>query len=264
MGPAPSIAKAANPNTVRAVEPRVFIQRSRLGRVTFVLRDREIETFHGARGGPTPAVISLTDISPDYEVGVVRLPKLAMIMLVISAGLIALAWHVFCLEFPWPIFSMIPAMAAVIPAIIGVMFVRRIRFLRFYDRSRELLFIIAHEWPQVAESETFVADLLNRIERANAQALISPPMRRGLIEGTDPKPEWHWAIAIASGTITIGWPTIACWLRELHSPVPFVVLGGTAAAIVAALYSYAAKESRRHWSIVGVTLAVATFIIFPK
>ena len=232
----------------------------------FVLREDAIEVTSGVGDKRSTAIFPLNTISPDYAVGSLRFNVGIVLMLVFAVALAALT--LFLMRQKSVTLSSLAAYSAIFGAaavVTGIRLIPRFDFLTFSDHWKRPLFSIARERSQSEECDTFVADLLNRLERKDEAADGGVGHANEILsEGIDPPTEWRWILALSSGGTTLGYTTLAQWFKDL-SPVVFVVLlAGTAGAMVAAFYSYIANERHRHWGLVGVALAWSTFVIFQK
>lgn len=238
---------------------RVFIQRARLGRQIFVLRDDELEI--GASGRPTQT-IPLRALSGEYAVGSEQFLFAVVVLLGGAAGLAAVAIWMSRVGAGLNLLAYYPAGAAVMMALTGARLVRRLEFFEFSDRRGNPAFRVVREPEQREECEAFVRDLLHRIETADA----GPEVVRGAAEpdfgdGVDPPAEWRWQAAIAAGALTLGFPLVALAVPALEPMVFFVVLGSAAGSGSAAWFAFAAQERRRWWALAGVALAAVPFVV---
>lgn len=229
----------------------------------FVLDEEVISVTSGLADRTTTATFPLRTISPDYAVGGLKFNAGVVVMLLAAVGFAALTLFLFRLEDPWSSLSLYSAMFAVFAIVGGIRLIPRLDFLIFADHWKRPLFSIARERGQSEECDAFVAELLNRIERTQLEPGHPDKSRdEPVAEGIDAKPEWLWKMAIICGGVTLGFPLAAHSIKELSIAILMIVLAGSTGALGATLYSYSRKERRRHWCLVGVALAGATFIIF--
>ena len=151
---------------------RVFIQRSRLGRVILTLRDNEIEVTQEFRGKLQSVPFPLRSISTDYSVKTVHLTVGVAIALAVAAVCAGTAIVIFRhTEIP-PIFGYYPCYGAIIFMLIARRLTPRFVFLEFSNHWGTPLFSIARERGQSEECDAFLRDLLGRIERARGEQAI--------------------------------------------------------------------------------------------
>jgi hypothetical protein len=244
------------------MKERVFIQRSRLDRKILVLRDDEVEITEGAGERRRIARFPLRTISPDYFIGSKQLTGAVVFFLIVAVASTALAIFLYHQHTVPTVSALYPAMFAVTSAIVGMRFVRRFDFFTFKDQRGKPLFSVARELGQIEECDTFVSDLLNRIDNCERGQDGTPLPSVELGEAVDLPTEWRWKSAIAAGAVTLTYPLIA-QLTVLLSSIEFaVVIASATCAIVAAFFSYSEKERHRHWSLMGPLLAALALTIF--
>lgn len=242
---------------------RVFIQRSRLGRVMFVLREEGVEVTRGEGENCTTVVFPLRTISCDYAVGSLKFTRIVVVLAAVSVGLAGLTFYLMRKNAPFDGLAFYTAIFAAFCAFGAAKMIPRFDFLTFTDHWKRPLFSIAREREQSEECDSFVAELLNRIERADGKC-DGPAAKAGsnVAEGIDPKPQHWWKIGLGCGITTFVYPVLALWLKELEEVAFVVVLAGATGSIAATLYSYVGKERMRHWCCVGLALTGLTFYIF--
>lgn len=229
----------------------------------FVLRDGEIEVTRGDGSDRSTAVYSLRTVSPDYTVGSLTFTRGAVLLAVIAIGFLALALFLAQGGTLVASLAIYATMFAIFAAVGAAQLIPRFDFLTFSDHWKRPLFSIAREKVQTDECDSFVADLLNRIEQMeNEPSLTATQAEDRFAEVVEAKPQPWSKRGLVCGAVTLFYPLLAQWFDEMVSLVPFVVLAGATGAVVAPLYAYVGKERHRHWSLVGVGLAGLTFLIF--
>lgn len=242
-----------------------FIQRSRIGRGIFLLRDDLLEVTILSFGIKSTNSYPLRSIEPDYELVAQRFWILILVPLVISAALMGLTYVLVSQQMlpkAAAIYSALFALAFAIGAIRGVPRVER--FL-FFDHGQKPRFYIVRERHQTAECEAFLLMLVERIEQHEHGAVqIVAPTRPAVIESSVSLPnadgvrlsapgENRWKIAIVSGLVSAGFPILAtdAWVDFTL----LVVLLATGSGLSFGVGSFVVKERWRWLSLIGMALS---------
>lgn len=252
-------------NTDRFAMPdRVFIQRTRLGRTIFVLRDAEIEVSQEIRGTLANTHFPLRLISSDYTVKTVQHHVAVAISLALVACCAGGLVYVFKHDSIPPIFGYFPAYGLVIFLIVALKLTPRFVVLEFADHRAKPLFSILREKEQANECDAFLRDLLDRIERAGSAdgpIQTAPLPEPETADDIDAAPEWRWQVALVAGAFACLAPIVAHLVPGMSLfKIPTFLLGAVVAC-TATLYSFIENERKKFWSVIGIALVVVVYLL---
>lgn len=248
----------------------VFIQRSRLGRVVFTLRDDELEVMTQFFGNRFERKIPIRSIATDYHAVAHRSTRLIVLFLILAGVCIFLARLAFTQSVLPTIVGIYPTMFAVGFAAGALAFARRLEGYQFTDRWQRPLFVILREHDQIEECDAFVRELLDRIERQDAGLPLGngrePPQRAasavrvGTGEGEE-APAAQWKRAIIAGVVAAGYPLAFFRMPELAEfSLPVFIVASTAALMTSGL-SFVRNEPRKYWSLLGLALCAIPIVL---
>lgn len=253
----------------------VFIQRSRLGRTTFQLRGDTLVLNALTRHGRGAQEIPLRSLDRDYDVRAVRIHLLYLWPLVVGVFCVSLVLLILRQDVV-PHDVAIHPLIFLIPAALG--FVRglpRVEFFVFRDAWHQPLFFIVREKAQAAECDSFVQELLYRIERVEAgRAFAAEPAIRDLPASAvvvpaprEPGLTWlgenRWSAAITAGALSSMIPLVPWLASALEDVLLFVVLGFSFASLYLGVTSFLTKERMRFWALPGMALAFVAPLFYP-
>jgi hypothetical protein len=243
----------------------VFIQRSRVGRTIFTLREKELEVASHAFGQKYERTLPVRSISADYQVGAQRINRMIVgPVLVALACFSAAAWLL--THDMWPqMLGLYAGMLGVSFLLLGLRFIRRVEYFTFRDHWQRPLFSILREHEQSEECNSFVCQLLDRIERAESgqpeEARIraaAPPMSAVRLpddSGRERPPNHRWLVSIIGGAISTVFPPVSESFVASPAALAVVVMFSTIGLIWAGM-SFAAKEPKRLWASLGIVLSI--------
>jgi hypothetical protein len=249
---------------------QVFIQRSRLGRVTFWRRGEALEITHEGWGTKSKHEIPLRSISPEYEIGSKRIWLLAVFPLVIAIGCLVGYRFLSQMDIPLlPQLSMYLLVFGGIALMVSFRGLPRVEYFSFKDHWNRPLFAIVREREQIESCNAFVADLLDNIDRL-AQGLPdtatvadhrSTPGRSSLVFPPEADAQNRWQLALVAGAIATLFPFFATEHVIIALGVPVVVVASTC-GVVAGVRSLMKKEPQKRWAFVGIGLSLIPWVFF--
>jgi hypothetical protein len=256
----------------------VFIQRSRLGRSIFHLRENRIEVELRNFGLRSSAVHPFRMISPDYTLAAKRVHFLYVVPLMFGA--VSLFLIGVMLHHPLPaslnsliIYPVIFTGLAVVGALRGF---RRIEFFVFYDHWRKPLFYFVREIGQQTECDAFIQELLSRIEQSDrepdasgAETPPAPPERpSALVMPRDESinvfgpSQPRWLISVVCGLAAFEFSQFAARITDDPAIYFLVIMTTLVGALLFGALSFLAKERKRFFSLAGIVLGIAGPLLF--
>lgn len=247
-----------------------FIQRSRIGRGIFLLREQTLEVTTSVFGVNSARMFSLSSISPDYQPVAQRFWILILVPLILTVlALAAVSWilHDDRIQDTLAIY---PLMLAIVWTIVTFNGVPRVELFVFFDHWRKPLFYIVREPAQRTDCERFIAALVDRIEmvahgqRQEARHPISPIASAVKLASSDSavglKREDRWKLSIGCGVLAAAFPLIRLggeWIEITF----FVEMLGIAGGLLFGVLSFLAKERLRLLALFGLGLALIAPVI---
>ncbi len=221
-----------------------------------MLHDDEIEITTSTPNGSAATRFSLRAISADYTVQGLHFTAGVVALFVLAVAGIALAIYLSRLGEPFVHFALHPLIFAGAMALTGVRMIPRFDRFEFSDHWRRPLFAIARERDQIEECDTFISDLLSRIERTTApRDAATPEPTPEFDEVVDREPEWKWKVSVVAGAVTLAVTIAGGYSHDVASVAIFFLMGGPMCAAVASWLSFVEKEPHWRWGLLGLTLA---------
>jgi hypothetical protein len=141
-----------------------LVQKSRIGRRTFEIRDGHVEIAWKAEGKNTQIRVPMTDIDPECEELVVRRPYMFIVPLALAV-LVTLATRALLVQQTVPkYFAIWTGMC--IPLFLWQAFrgLPPVELRRFRNRKGEVVFDVVREKTQARDVDDFIADLRMQIK----------------------------------------------------------------------------------------------------
>jgi len=248
--------------------PPTFIQKSRLGQVIFQIREGALYLSASRQtGGFDEYCVDLRQISSDYK------PRSHRVnfMLGLAGGFLVLSclalWGLYRQTLipreaigyftQWPIYGI------GISLFVAIQYSRRIEYFQFSNHWGKPVVTVIREREQAAECEAFVLTLVSHIELAQSdltagdrELLLQKLARENLSPPVVSRGLSYWKFSLVLGVLAAGipWvPGLAYYLDVLHFMLIFWLCAGGA---ICCVFSYTTKESRRHWSLLGLILSL--------
>lgn len=241
-----------------------FIQRSRIGRGIFLLREDTLEVTVSSFGTKSSNRHLLRSIDLDYQLVAHRFWILILAPLVL--GIAAASAAVWILNRPT-----LPADLAFFPGLFALALlvssfrgIPRVELFLFLDHWRKPLFFIVRERHQSSECEAFLSVLVERIEslERGSPPASSPIQSRDSSAVKLPEADGdrislagqhRWVAAIGCGMLSAGFPIVAP--DEWANLTLMVVLFATASGLTFGVMSFLAKERWRLLAVIGIALS---------
>lgn len=245
-----------------------FVQRSRLGKKIFQIRDGVLEVTAyrlGAKFGEHR--FDLQTLDPDYQP---RTGRLHVLLIFGGVGLVlalAVLWGLYNQTFIprealtyfyyWPASMLAVSLAWVVYG------TRRVEYYVFCNHWKKPVFDIVRESGQADECARFILALVEHIKLAQSELpaaerqIRAQAITRELLPSAPPPPAWRkWKLSILCGSLACVLPLIPGLVDLIHPFLLLIVFGLCAGGVAWCYFSFDAREPRRWWSLVGAGLSV--------
>jgi hypothetical protein len=247
--------------------PPTFVQESRLGRTIYQIREGVLAISISRWTGFEEHQVDLRRLDPNYEPKSIRLYGLLILPgvgLLISALAYWGLYHqplvpreAMVYFFRWPIIGI------AVSLILAIRGSRRFEFYQFKNHWGKPALSILREHQQKTECDFFMSVLVSHIELA--QSDLSPDEKSRILErllrDETPAPQTgvgadQWMLSISLGVVACGLPLIPGANQYLDLFMFMIVFGLCVGSASLCVLSYVAKETKRHWSIIGLVLSL--------
>ncbi len=252
-----------------------FILRSWTGRRIFQLRSDTLTVSGEYFGQKSIQEIPLRSISPDYQRQAQRFSLLIVVPLILGALCLTLVvWLLTADNEVVQALATYPAIFFIASIVTAFRGVPRTDFFVFSDHWKQPLLSVVRDPKQAKEFDTFVHELLDRIERierdlpptaANpvAPTMVSAVSVPTLDDADSGAPsEWRWLASVIAGALSAAFP----WLPKvapIFDPLVFpVVFFASVGGLCWGIGSFMGKEPRRPWSILSLVLSVIAPVFY--
>lgn len=253
----------------------VFIQRSWISRRLYQLQGETLLITRSYPGRNTTEEHPLRTINPDYQRRGQRFGALIVVMFVVSVLCLGLTVVILLQELVPQMFAMYPAMFGLVFLGAALRAVRRFDCFIFSDHWNRPLFFLIRAADQTAEFDTFLDDLIDRIERTQsglpaAEPAPGPPPPSAsavaLPSADDPDEARNalprWTLSLGTGVVAALFP----WLVKLLPPLEYVLFPTVFIATLFStwwcLKSFLNKEAQRRLSLLGLALAWVPWLLY--
>jgi len=248
-----------------------FIQNSRIGRKLFLLKDDYIEVALTVRGGKQQERISLKTVDREYERIARRFPVLVVIPLVFGGLCLWIVQAILTQEtLPHP-FGIYPGLFALSFLSAAVRGIPKIDTFQFYNHWKRPIFYIVRERKQAEECDSFVAELVRRIQSAE-DGVRSPPdthqngnVKVGLSANNVEvllAGEHRWKASIVLGALSAGLPWLTQITHVFDDCLFMLIFAATVGGIGFCVLSLQVKERFRFFSVVGAALSLVAPLLY--
>jgi hypothetical protein len=241
----------------------VFIQRSRLGKRVYELKDSTLTISGTFQFRKFERRFPLGFTSPNYIRVRRRLHWLIQFPLFVAVvALVAIKALSFL---PEGLFEMVVeffGMILVVSVLSAIRGIAPVEVVIFKNTSGRAQFDLVKETKQAAEFEEFVATLSNTIRGESTSDGLKPEIQNGdpVLESTEPN--YYWIASVVLGGMSILIPQVSSVLfpgvEWTFLPVFLCSFGGIGLCI----YSFLKAERFRYISVVGAVLSIAPVILF--
>jgi hypothetical protein len=247
----------------------VFIQRTGSGRILYIVEKDTLEITTHRFGKSANAVVPLKSILPFYSIrsrkvtGLLVVSAVLIIIAVTTAGVVARMPILSGLGFSvCYVFSLIAAACG-----FAVRAFQPLEYFVFSDIRGQPLFSIVRAHQNDADSNDFVAGLVDRLEQIHSGIEVEPPpvaakSPLALPSAEDNGPKAYFILAYIAAVVGITYPPIEA-AADITAPFGFLVAcAGTTCAIVASMASFSHRERNKFWSLPAVALSCLPFVIY--
>jgi hypothetical protein len=240
-----------------------FIQKSRIGRKFFLLKDDSIEVTLTFRGKRQQERIMLRTVNDDYERIARYFRSLVVVPLVLSGFCFWIVYVILGQDRLPHEFGLYPGIFALSFLLAAIKGVPKVDTFQFYNHWERPIFYIVRERNQAEECDAFVGELLHRIEcaekgvqlrgeeQANSYAQLTPGSLGLLLVG-----EYRWKTSIVLGALSAGLPWLTQITHRFDDYLFMLIFGATVGGVSFCVLSIQSKERFRFLSLAGAALAL--------
>lgn len=246
--------------------PHIFIERSRLGKVIYELRDDRLSITGRRAMRDFRLELELNGMSSRIERGGRRYFR-PILKLFTYAAVFATIAVLFLVQQRAPLaaiyyFVEFAAVCAVAFFMAGLKWVPRLEVVRFKDAIGRTLFDVVKEQAYAVEFEQFVQLLRDRIQASKGSANVPSPLPVDESREEKRDPNLRWIASLVFGLLAVALPWIGRStgiFGDWNFPISFLCsVGGVGFSV----YSFMRTERYRYFSVLGAVASIVPAFLF--